>query len=229
MFENYETTIRHVIELQQCPPEVTPSEFQLFRANFGGHAYLCRFVSCVHATIGFTSNEQRLAHESGHILSFPCSESGCQYPPFGSQQALKRHLSETHEKGKTKRSVTLSLKPISKPVPQAGGGLTPSSINPYTLPCSIPPNSTNRLAVMQVHQRSLKTEGAQARQQFIQAVEAFLEGGGGGSGGDRPTLPDSTRGLYEACKKQEELAAKHAQKQRPWQYYPATTGPASSL
>jgi len=142
IFENYEATIRHIVELQDCPPDVTSSELQLFRANFGGHAYLCRFVSCVHATIGFASNEQRLTHESGHILSFPCTEPGCQYPAFGSQKTLRRHLSEAHEKGGKKRVI---LKPISNPVPRASTAFAPRPTSPYMVPGSISPNRTTPL------------------------------------------------------------------------------------
>jgi len=164
IFENYEATIRHIVELQDCPPDVTSSELQLFRANFGGHAYLCRFVSCVHATIGFASNEQRLTHESGHILSFPCTEPGCQYPAFGSQKTLRRHLSEAHEKGGKRRVI---LKPISNPVPRASSAFTPRPTNPYMVPGSISPNSTNLLDLM--------LPEAQSRQQITQAAQEEMD------------------------------------------------------
>ncbi|KAH6613605.1 hypothetical protein B0J18DRAFT_60735 [Chaetomium sp. MPI-SDFR-AT-0129] len=75
IFENYEATVRHMIETQDHPDAVS-SEFQLFCSNFGGHAYLCRFVCCVYAISGFSSNEERTVHESGHKLSFSCPEPG---------------------------------------------------------------------------------------------------------------------------------------------------------
>jgi hypothetical protein len=50
-------------------------------------------------------------HESGHTLSFPCTEPGCQYPPFGSHRALRRHISEAHKKDVGKRR---AVRPISK-------------------------------------------------------------------------------------------------------------------
>ncbi len=118
IFENYEATVRHVVETQDRS-SVTSSDFQLFCANFSGHGYLCRFISCAHATTGFSSNEDRQAHESGHTLSFPCPKPECQYPPFGSHGAMRRHLSKTHEKGGGKR---LAVKPISGTLSKAGRG-----------------------------------------------------------------------------------------------------------
>ncbi|KAK4142687.1 uncharacterized protein C8A04DRAFT_13001 [Dichotomopilus funicola] len=101
IFENYEATVRHIVEAQDHSDAVS-SEFQLFCSNFGGHAYLCRFVYCVHAISGFNSNGERTIHESGHRLSFLCPESGCQYPPFNSPKALKTHLLEKHQEDKRK-------------------------------------------------------------------------------------------------------------------------------
>ncbi|KAK3368854.1 hypothetical protein B0T24DRAFT_650675 [Lasiosphaeria ovina] len=93
------------------------SEFERFCNNFGGHAYLCRFISCVHATSGFGSSEERQAHEADHKLSFPCAEQGCQYPPFSSQKSLRRHLSEKHGKGGRRRpanrATTDSINPLT--------------------------------------------------------------------------------------------------------------------
>ena len=123
IFENYEATVRHVVETQDRS-NVTSSEFQLFCANFSGHAYLCPFVSCVYATSGFNSSEERQLHESGHTLSFPCSEPGCQYPPFGSHKALRRHLSEKHPKDRTKR-VQLKRAPPTPTTQQGGINLVP--------------------------------------------------------------------------------------------------------
>lgn len=117
IFENYEAAVRHVIETQDHS-NATPSEFQLFCANFSGHAYLCRFVSCVYATTGFNSDEERTGHESGHRLSFPCPEPGCHYPPFGSYKALRRHVSQAHEKDGRRRPV---VRPISNRLPRPSG------------------------------------------------------------------------------------------------------------
>ena len=131
IFENYEATVRHVVETQDRL-DVASSEFQLFCTNFSGHAYLCRYISCVYATYGFSSNEERQTHESGHTLSFPCAEPGCQYPPFGSHKTLKRHLSETHEKGSRKR-------PAVKPISNLNFSQASSDLPFKGLPLRLPP------------------------------------------------------------------------------------------
>lgn len=77
--------------------DFTAAELASFRDNFLGHAYPCRFASCVHVTKGFETHEQRIAHEETHELSFPCTEQGCQYPPFGSKRALARHHAQCHK------------------------------------------------------------------------------------------------------------------------------------
>ena len=116
IFQNYEATIRHVVGAQDRS-DATSSEFQLFCSNFSGHAYLCRFVSCVHATSGFNTNEERQIHESGHKLSFPCPEPGCQYPPFDSHDAMREHFSKIHEKEGERRP---AVRPISNTLRNAG-------------------------------------------------------------------------------------------------------------
>ena len=95
--ENYEAAIQRLMSVREHP-DLTLSELELFRDKFSGHAYPCRFASCTYATNGFRNNDERVAHEIKHTPRFPCVEPGCQYPPFGSSRALKRHQSDCHGK-----------------------------------------------------------------------------------------------------------------------------------
>ncbi|KAI8687557.1 NACHT domain-containing protein [Fusarium keratoplasticum] len=106
--ENYEITIQQLMSIREHS-DLTRSELEQFRGNFSGHAYPCRFPSCTYATKGFEDNDQRVAHEIEHTPRFPCVEPGCQYPPFGSSRALKRHQSDCHGKRKRKLRVKAAL------------------------------------------------------------------------------------------------------------------------
>ncbi|WAO82927.1 NACHT domain-containing protein [Fusarium falciforme] len=106
--ENYEITIQQLMSIREHS-DLTPSELEQFRDNFGGHAYPCRFPSCTYAIKGFGDNNERVAHEIEHTPRFPCVEPGCQYPPFGSSRALKRHQSDCHGKRKRKLRVKAAL------------------------------------------------------------------------------------------------------------------------
>lgn len=101
---NYQTTIRQILTNNERW-DSTSSEFELFRQNFSGHAYLCRFVCCQFSACGFDNMEDLVAHEVGHTPSFPCTEPGCQYPPFGSTKALRRHATEAHSRCGVRRVV----------------------------------------------------------------------------------------------------------------------------
>ncbi|KAK0713509.1 hypothetical protein B0T26DRAFT_365769 [Lasiosphaeria miniovina] len=106
--ENYETAVQHLINLEDHY-EATGSELALFRENFAGHAYPCRFASCAHPATGFKTSEERNAHESSHAPKFPCTEPSCQYPPFTSSRALKKHISDCHDKQRVKLIVRKTI------------------------------------------------------------------------------------------------------------------------
>ncbi|UPK96932.1 hypothetical protein LCI18_007867 [Fusarium solani-melongenae] len=77
-------------------PGLTRDELELFRAHFGTAALTCRLGSCPRATVGFETKRLRSDHEMSHVRCFPCTFSDCQYPPFGSAKALKKHTSKYH-------------------------------------------------------------------------------------------------------------------------------------
>lgn len=101
-------TIQQLMNIREHS-DLTASELENFRGNFGGHAYPCRFPSCTYAIKGFGDNEERVAHEIEHTPRFPCVEPGCQYPPFGSSRALRRHQLDCHGKRRRELRVKVAL------------------------------------------------------------------------------------------------------------------------
>ncbi|KAK4441886.1 hypothetical protein QBC34DRAFT_419535 [Podospora aff. communis PSN243] len=101
IFPHYEHTVQRLV-VTYDHAELTRKELDDFRESFGHQAYICRFSSCSHSWTGLTNAQARLSHEATHAMIFPCPELGCQYPPFGSRAALKRHYLEIHDKSRPK-------------------------------------------------------------------------------------------------------------------------------
>ncbi|KAK1751103.1 hypothetical protein QBC47DRAFT_84133 [Echria macrotheca] len=107
--------------------ELTHGELSNFRDNFSVHAYTCGFWSCPHAWEGFKSREERFSHESAHLPAFPCLETGCQYPPFGSKAGLRKHHNAVHVQQKP----TPKLRRINPQKRSRSISPTPSIFSPF--------------------------------------------------------------------------------------------------
>jgi len=123
LFPQYESIVQKLVATYEHA-ELTRKELDEFRESFGHHAYICRFSSCSRGWSGLTNHQQRLSHEATHSVIFPCPELLCQYPPFGSRAALKRHHSEVHDKSRPKPRLRRSgpvapRKPLQLPRPQS--------------------------------------------------------------------------------------------------------------
>ncbi|KAK1750445.1 hypothetical protein QBC47DRAFT_394073 [Echria macrotheca] len=139
VFLNYEITIRQIMTDRERW-DSTASEFELFKENFSGHAYLCRFISCPHSITGFDNSETRAAHEAGHTPTFPCLVANCQYPPFCSSRALRKHSSDVHQIGAERRRVH---RPISNWASSRRSGMPPLKLPPLGHYSSQSPDSQN--------------------------------------------------------------------------------------
>lgn len=107
IFNNYQRAVQHLLTTQ-VHPTLPFSQLEQFRDRFSGHAYPCRFPNCHHSIDGFNDSTGRTIHESKHMASFTCLEPNCQYPPFVSSKALKRHQADCHIKSQRKLKVKCS-------------------------------------------------------------------------------------------------------------------------
>ncbi|KAK3330847.1 hypothetical protein B0H66DRAFT_467189 [Apodospora peruviana] len=109
----YEAAVQRLISIQ-THPDMTASELEQFREIFGSHAYPCRFSSCSHSVGGFKTDQERVGYEIMHAPRHFCAEQGCQYPPFGSSRALKRHHSVCHQRTEERLKLKKELSAITR-------------------------------------------------------------------------------------------------------------------
>lgn len=94
LLENYQRTVQQLLILRSYQG-FTFQELERFRQEFRATAFTCRFSSCPKTTNGFKTHCLRLEHEASHSV-IECRVQGCQYPPFPSTSALKRHQQSCH-------------------------------------------------------------------------------------------------------------------------------------
>ncbi|KAK2728230.1 NACHTdomain protein [Colletotrichum kahawae] len=91
----YQETVRYLLE-QDDFPGVSAEALKSFKCQFSSALYTCRLRTCPRATCGFDNQELLHRHELSHARRYPCNVSGCQTPPFGSAEALRRHNTKYH-------------------------------------------------------------------------------------------------------------------------------------
>ncbi|KAH7303097.1 hypothetical protein B0I35DRAFT_384399 [Stachybotrys elegans] len=94
LLNNYQRTVQQLLSLQACKG-ASLQELERFRQEFRTSAFTCRLPSCPHFSHGFKDHYLRLSHEAIHS-KIVCRIQGCQYPPFCSTGALKRHQKTCH-------------------------------------------------------------------------------------------------------------------------------------
>ncbi|KAI1748344.1 hypothetical protein F4782DRAFT_534453 [Xylaria castorea] len=93
VLDNYQITLRECLSKQEFPG-ITAEELAQFRLDHSRAAFICRFSSC---SDGFETDTQRVDHEVSHATPLKCPNPSCQYPPFSTEQALRRHKRECHD------------------------------------------------------------------------------------------------------------------------------------
>ncbi|KAI5465360.1 hypothetical protein BGZ63DRAFT_479030 [Mariannaea sp. PMI_226] len=94
LLSNYQRTVQQLLCLRACNG-ASLEELERFRRQFRASAFTCRLPSCPNFSHGFEDHDLRLAHEVIH-RRIVCGVQGCQYPPFCSIRALKRHQKTCH-------------------------------------------------------------------------------------------------------------------------------------
>ncbi|KAK2007912.1 WD40 repeat-like protein [Colletotrichum eremochloae] len=94
---NYQHTVKELLQLFSHPG-VSSQELERFKQDFRCSAFTCRFWPCPLAGTGFESEDLRNNHEKIHEPRVSCEVPGCQYPPFASTSALKKHQTKEHTK-----------------------------------------------------------------------------------------------------------------------------------
>ncbi|KAI0466178.1 hypothetical protein F4859DRAFT_334509 [Xylaria cf. heliscus] len=92
VLDNYQITLRECLSIREFPG-FTAEELAQFRLNNSRAAFICCFSSC---SKDFETDEQRVNHEILHAPPLKCPFSSCHYPPFSTEQALKRHREKCH-------------------------------------------------------------------------------------------------------------------------------------
>lgn len=126
---------------------MTAHDLEKFKKDYQSSVYTCRLGSCARATVGFETERQRDEHEIGHVRQFRCTYSSCQYPPFLSAQALRRHVNGTHQLMSPKRKPIRQSKDARGPS-QAGqhSGTAAGSPIPFRPLDPPPPFHSQRMA-----------------------------------------------------------------------------------
>ncbi|KAI8950616.1 hypothetical protein F4801DRAFT_590286 [Xylaria longipes] len=93
VLDNYQITLRECLLIQEFPG-ITTEELAQFRLNHNKAAFICRSLSC---SEGFETDEKRVDHEASHATPLKCPLPSCQYPPFPTEQALRRHRQKCHD------------------------------------------------------------------------------------------------------------------------------------
>ncbi|KAK3293870.1 uncharacterized protein B0H64DRAFT_398860 [Chaetomium fimeti] len=104
MLTAYQQCVRCILG-QHDFPGVSAEELELFKRQFHTSAFTCRLKSCPRATMGFDSVQLLQEHEISHVCRPRCDFPGCQYPPFSSAQALRRHEQRFHQQDATPRPI----------------------------------------------------------------------------------------------------------------------------
>ncbi|KAK0613980.1 hypothetical protein B0T14DRAFT_592027 [Immersiella caudata] len=123
IFPRYESSVQKLVATYEHG-ELSRKELDEFRESFGHHAFMCRFSSCSHGWSGLTNYQERCNHEATHSVLFSCPEPRCQYPPFGSRTALKRHQLQVHDQPRPKPQLQKSVPP-TQPQPSRHRGAPP--------------------------------------------------------------------------------------------------------
>ncbi|CAK7201606.1 hypothetical protein SEUCBS139899_004314 [Sporothrix eucalyptigena] len=91
----YQATLAGLLN-QPDLPGIAAVDFEHVKRQFRSALYTCRLAGCPRATLGFDSDKLRREHEFAHLRHFPCTAANCQYPPFSTAAALKRHIAKYH-------------------------------------------------------------------------------------------------------------------------------------
>ncbi|KAK8872564.1 hypothetical protein PGQ11_003078 [Apiospora arundinis] len=95
LLERYQATLQYLLR-QTDFPGITAAEFNSFKRQSRSSAFTCRVKGCPQATEGLESQAKCHEHELLHVRRPECTYPGCQYPPFVSSAALKRHINTSH-------------------------------------------------------------------------------------------------------------------------------------
>ncbi|KAH8738106.1 hypothetical protein BGZ61DRAFT_502084 [Ilyonectria robusta] len=104
MLISYQDVVRALLS-KHTYPGVSAEELELFKTHFRTSAFTCRLNSCFRATLGFESAKKCLEHEMSHVQCLRCTFPGCQYPPFGSAQALRSHANKYHNPNPPRKAI----------------------------------------------------------------------------------------------------------------------------
>ncbi|KAJ0120655.1 NACHT domain-containing protein [Diaporthe amygdali] len=96
LLSQYQTLLIHIINESDIPG-VSLQDLETFRNEFCMFAHTCRLRSCPRASVGFETERLRIEHEVSHVRRYPCTQLGCQYPPFLTPRSLKEHIRKEHE------------------------------------------------------------------------------------------------------------------------------------
>ncbi|KAI0876953.1 hypothetical protein GGS24DRAFT_512713 [Hypoxylon argillaceum] len=96
VLDNYQITLRECLSIREFPG-FTTEELAQFQRDYRTGIFTCRFPSCLRASEGFETDEQRVNHEITHAPPLKCPVSSCQYPAFPTEQALRRHKQRCHD------------------------------------------------------------------------------------------------------------------------------------
>lgn len=112
LLSRYQTLLLDVIN-EPDVPGVSSRDLEAFRNEFCTSAHTCRLRSCPRATVGFETKALRIEHEVSHVRRYPCTHTGCRYPPFLTQRSLKDHVRKEHDIAKTPRPLRRTKKTVS--------------------------------------------------------------------------------------------------------------------
>ncbi|KAK2611705.1 hypothetical protein N8I77_005030 [Diaporthe amygdali] len=144
LLSQYQNLLIHVINESDIPG-FPLRDLETFRNEFCTFAHTCRLRSCPRTTVGFETERLRIEHEVSHVRRYPCTQLGCQYPPFLTPRSLKAHVRKEHETARPSKSIRRVKATVTNPsilterrqISQRGEALAPEgsalapSISPY--------------------------------------------------------------------------------------------------
>ncbi|KAK6843900.1 hypothetical protein PG987_004760 [Apiospora arundinis] len=95
LLKRYQATLQY-LHRQTDFPGITAAEFESFKRQSRAYTFTCRVKGCPQATDGLETQAKCYEHELSHVRRPECPYPGCQYPPFVSSAALKRHINTSH-------------------------------------------------------------------------------------------------------------------------------------
>lgn len=101
-----------------------------FQETHKDFAYTCRLGGCRRQAAGFETEKLRDQHEEAHRSLLRCEVDGCQYPPFSSMNAFRRHVRNLHTEKRQHRSIR---RPRAETVPKNPSPRTPPRMPPPRL------------------------------------------------------------------------------------------------